>query len=83
MRMAGVSVCEADCRTLVDLLHRVGRDDDLRLAARIDRGFEREIRILALSVAERDRLLGVLNDPPDGLVELRGVLVGEQRDRLG
>jgi hypothetical protein len=36
---------------------------------------------MALSPAERDLLLGVLADPPDGLVELRGKLARDHRHR--
>jgi hypothetical protein len=74
MRLVGVHVSEPDCRTLIDILLRVGRAGDLHLAARIDRNLEREARIMALSPAERERLLGVLDDPPDELAELRGAL---------
>jgi len=82
MRMAGIPVSETDCRTLVDLLLRVGRDDDLALAQRIDRNLEREVKIMALSPDERTTLLVVLDDPPDSLTELRGQLAREHPDRL-
>lgn len=81
MRLVGIDVQPEDCRTLVDLLLRVGRADDLELAGRIDRGLENETRILALSSAERTTLLGVLDDPPDSLAELRGELARDHRDR--
>jgi hypothetical protein len=79
MRLVGIEVSDADCHTLVDLLLRVGRADDLNLAARIDRNLEREARIMALSPDECTRLLGVLDDPPEGFVELRGELEPSSR----
>jgi hypothetical protein len=81
MRLAGIPISDDDIVMLIHLLHRVGRADDLALAARLDRAIEPETKILALSHAERDTLLGVLDDPPDGLAELRGVLARDHRDR--
>jgi hypothetical protein len=82
MRLAGIEVSELSCRELVDLLLRVGRDDDLALAQRIDRNLARETRIMGLSPDERTTLLGVLDDPPpEWLAELRGALFRDHRDR--
>jgi hypothetical protein len=76
MRVADVEVSGNDGRTLVDLLLQIGRDADLALAHRIERGYSRQNPILELSPTERDHLLDVLIDPPPGLVELRdGLLV--------
>ena len=72
MRLAGIDVSELDCLALIDLLQRVGRDADLALAQRIERGLDRAVRTLPLSPAERDQLLGVLDKPPDSLLEFRG-----------
>ena len=69
MRLVGVDVQPEDCRTLVDLLLRVGRADDLSLPAESTE-VSTTTRILALSPAERKTLLGVLDDPPDSLTEL-------------
>jgi hypothetical protein len=82
MRMAGVQVSGKDGRTIVDLLMRIGRDADLALAHRVERGFSRQVKEMALSPAERDLLLGVLDDPPPGhLSELRAVLAEDLGDR--
>ncbi len=76
MRVAGIEVSGNDGRTLVDLLLRIGRDGDLSLAHRIERGFSRQNPTLELSNTERDHLLGVLDDPATpGLAKLRAVLV--------
>ena len=85
MRLAGIPINEADCRTLVDLLLRVGRADDLAAAAALERGLAIDATIVALSTRDRRAILGVLgvlDDPPDGaLVELRGELARDYRNR--
>jgi hypothetical protein len=47
----------------------------------IQKGVERDLYAVALKPAERDAILSVLEDPPDGLVELRGVLARDHADR--
>ncbi len=82
MRLAGIEVKGNDGRELVDMLLRIGRDVDLALAHRIERGYSRQVNLFALSPEEADLLLGVLIDPlTPGLVELRGKLVRDHRDR--
>ena len=83
MRIAGVDVPGNDGRTLVDLLLRIGRDADLALAHRIERSYSRGGRAqhLALSPEEANLLLAVLEDPPDGLAELRDALAADHRHR--
>ncbi len=82
VRLAGIPINEADCKTLVDLLLRVCRADDLVATAAIERGLAINADIVALSITDRRAILGVLDDPPDGgLVELRGLLARDQRDR--
>ncbi len=76
LRLYGVAVSDDDARTLIDLLLRVGRADDLSAAVMIEKGVERELHAVALTPGERDAILGVLDDPPDGLVELREGLLG-------
>ena len=82
MLVAGIEASGSDGRTLVDLLLRIGRDADLALAHRIERGFSRQNPALELSSAESDHLLGVLEDPATpGLAELRAALVEEREQR--
>lgn len=82
MRLAGIPLTDDDCKALVDLLYRVGRADDLELGSCIDENLERETKLLGLSPAERDTLLGVLDDPPHGVLsELHGVLARDHRER--
>ena len=72
VHLAGVPVPPAAMLELADLV------DDDELAAKLRGALERGARILALDDAERDALLAALDDPPDTLAELRGVLL---RDR--
>jgi hypothetical protein len=80
MRVVDVEVSGNDGRTLVDLLLRIGRDADLALAHRIERGFSRQNPILELTPTEHGHLLGVLIDPPPGLVELRDRLADDNSE---
>jgi hypothetical protein len=81
MRLYGVEVSEDDCIILIDLLLRVGREVDHTAAAAIDRGISVQATMIALSPAERDAILSVLDDPPEGLVELHGVLASDHHRR--
>ena len=81
MRLMGIPVSDLDCEVLIDLLRQVGRVEDLELAARIDRALDANVYLLGLSPAERDRLLGVLVDPPESLVPFRAVLARDRRGR--
>lgn len=76
-----MEVSGSDGRALVDLLLRIGRDADLALAHRIERGYSRQNPTLELSPTECDTLLAVLGDPPPGLLELRNSLVRGGHDR--
>lgn len=77
LRLAGIPVSDPDARTLVDLLLRVGRHDDLTAAATIEHALTQPLVIAPLTPDERTAVLGVLDDPPDGLAELRGALLAE------
>ena len=50
-------------------------------AAMIQKGVDRDLYAVALEPEEREAILAVLEDPPAGLVELRGALARDQRDR--
>jgi hypothetical protein len=67
-----------DALWLVYKLRQVGRADDLTAANIIEKGVREELVMVALSEHERTAILGVLDDQPDGLAELRGTLA---RDR--
>ena len=79
MRLAGVSVREENVAALARLLFAAGFEDtgDVLLV-----GLDAEQDLLALSVADREAILRVLDDPPIGLAELRGVLLREHEWRV-
>lgn len=78
MRLAGVSVREEDVADLARLLFAAGYEDtgDALLVA-----LDAEQDLTALSVADREAILRVLDDPPMGLAELGGVLLDEREGR--
>ena len=78
----GIEVIEQDLETIIDRLQHVGRAEDIALARRIGQGWELQVKIHGLSPAERDTLLGALDDTKPGrLSELRGKLARDHRDR--
>ncbi len=79
MRLHGIPVSDPDARGLIATLLADGTPDALTAAAQITKGVERNLYAVGLSREERPALLGCLEDPPDGLVELRGVLMREHR----
>jgi hypothetical protein len=82
LRLYGVPVARDEAIWLVYRLRQVGRAGDLSAAAMIEKGIRDELIAVALTVDERDAILGVLDDPPDGLAELRGKLARDRRDRM-
>ena len=55
--------------------------DDPDPSGRLEDAFGRMVRVFALTVSERETILRALDDPPRGLEELRGVLLGEHAAR--
>jgi hypothetical protein len=87
MRLYGIPVRNDDIDTLIDLLHRVGRAEDLELAMRLKRGISLGTTLLALSGDERDLLLSVLDDPPkassnSGVRSRATTVTGSSNDRV-
>ena len=64
-------------RWLVSALYRDAHAPAVSAALRIDRGIDHDLYAVALSPDERTAILGVLDDPPAGLAELRNVLMRE------
>jgi hypothetical protein len=83
LRLYGVPVAPDHALWLVYKLRQVGRANDLTAANMIEKGLRDELVAVALTVEERDSILGVLDDPPDGLAELRGKLASDHRWRAG
>ena len=79
MRLAGVSVLERHVAALAELLLEAGFEEtaDVLLLA-LDAGQD----LVSLSIQDREAMMQVLNDPPDALAELRGVLLAEHERRV-
>jgi hypothetical protein len=82
MLLCGIPVADRHVLELAGELRDSGFD---ATAARLEGAYERQTRLLALSIAEREEILAVLVDPPDALAELRAVLLleAEWRAREG
>ena len=79
MMLAGIRVADSD---VLELTRRV-RDAGFEATAdRLGEAWTLETKVLALTVDEREAILRALDDPPDGLAELRGVLVREHEWRV-
>jgi hypothetical protein len=78
MMLAGIAVPDRHVIELARMLRDAGSDDT---AARLESGYEHQARLLALSVEERDEILAVLVDCPDGLGELRVTLLQQHEWR--
>lgn len=83
LRVNGMRVIRDDAHTLVDLLLRVGRAEDLSASAAIEAALTQRAVLVNLSAAGSDAVLAVLEGPPEGLVGLRGALARDHRDRHG
>lgn len=75
MMLAGIRVRDEDIRELAGLV-------DEPAATVLGNAIERETVIVALTIEDRWRILRALDDPPDGLAELRGVLLREHEWRV-
>ena len=51
--------------------------DDPVLATKLEEAHNRDVRVLGLTIPERETILAALDDPPTELAELRAVLLGE------
>ncbi len=77
--MPGIELDISDLRILIDLLSKVGRAEDVHLAGRLENALQSQA-FIELSPSECETLLDVLDDPPRGLVEFRGVLARGYRE---
>ena len=71
MMLAGVSASFDSVAELARIVRATGRD---KLADRLERAVRDEVKVLGLKIGERAIILDALDDPPDGLSELRGAL---------
>ena len=82
MELAGLDIPDAEIPLLVKRLAAVGHED---AAATLTSAYTSGTDVVALTCDERDNILGVLDDPPEALCELRAVLLEQHtwRQREG
>jgi hypothetical protein len=56
--------------------------DDDALGSRLEDAYRREVKVLVLTIPERETIIRALDDTPPGLEELRAVLLSEHVDRV-
>jgi hypothetical protein len=85
LRVYGVPVSSDDAHKLVVRLMAYGSPDAVAAAARIRTRLQHGAPrgLVALEPQQRDAILDVLEDPPEGLAELRGKLVDDAAKRDG
>ena len=76
---AGIAVPDQDVLELARLLREAGFNES---AERIKNAYDLETKILALTIPEREQIIRALDEPPDGLAELRTVLLREHEGRV-
>ncbi len=74
MQLAGIPVRDV---LVLDIALRLRRADYANTADMLEAAVATERQIVALTIHDREAILAVLDDPPDGLAELRSVLVAE------
>jgi hypothetical protein len=79
MQLAGVSVPDRLVLELAGMLRDAGFLDTADL---LEHAYDSGRRVVALSIPAREAILRVLDDPPDGLEELRGLLLQEHEWRV-
>ena len=71
--------CTSPALELAGLVRDAGLDD---VAEKLEVAYDRETKVLALTIDDREAILRALDDPPDTLAELRGVLLREHEWRV-
>ena len=74
MWLAGIPVADKAVLRLAGSLRQAELVDT---AERLERAYDREARIVALDVTDREAILRVLEECPDELLELRATLLQE------
>lgn len=72
--VAGISVADRLILELARRLREAGFDGTAEV---LERAYDRQVRIVALDIVDREAILRVLEDGPDELAELRAVLLQE------
>ena len=79
VELAGIDVARELVHHLADMLTEAGRGDTAAVILVADAsGHER----VGLTIEEREIILSVLDGPPDGLLDLRAVLLNDHAERL-
>ncbi len=81
LRLYGIPVAEPDARRLVASLIADGSHTAHHAAAIITNGLDRQLAAVALPPAERTAILAQLEEPTEGLAELRGALIRDHEER--
>lgn len=74
MYLAGIPVPDRLVLELARRLRDAGFDDTAEV---LEGAYDREARIVALDIGDREAILRTLEDPPAGLEELRATLLQE------
>jgi hypothetical protein len=72
----GIPITPDDASWLVERLYQDGASDAVAAALIIEKGIDRDLAAVDLSRRHFGAILRQLKNPPDGLVELRGMLAG-------
>jgi hypothetical protein len=76
--LAGLPISAAATAELAAIVRSAGADE---LAERLERALDDEVKLFALTIDERAIILASLEEPSDGLAELRAVLLNEHQWR--
>lgn len=76
--LAGLPIPATATAELASMVRATGADE---LADRLERALDDEVKLLGLTIDERAIIINALDDPPEGLAELRAVLLGEHQWR--
>ena len=79
VRLAGIPIADRDVLELALLLRRAAFDE---VAETLEDAYDARRAVIALTIADREAILRALDDPSDGLTELRGVLLQEHEWRV-
>jgi hypothetical protein len=82
LHVCGAPVSSDDAGWIVARLGADAHADAVTAAHIIETSIDRELSAVALTPAHRDAVLRHLEACPDGLVELRGTLLRDNRDRM-